>query len=191
LIVPDERRRLSMAKTLGEMGAPLVQFGTAADVLAATPPNSTGCAVIEHPLPDMTGCEIVERLSLAAPGLAVVVVAQAPTVSEAVSVMRKGAVDVLEWPVSDSALLGAVSDALKVADGRTARAVAAARLSRLAPRHLEVLRILLAGSPNKAVAARLGVGLRTAERLRSQTLEILGVRTVAEAAEVYRDAGSP
>ncbi|HEX6987413.1 MAG TPA: LuxR C-terminal-related transcriptional regulator, partial [Planctomycetaceae bacterium] len=172
-----------------DVGPPVREFASPEELCASTGLETTGCAVIHHPLTDGTTCEVVERLSAAAPGVAVVVVAESPTVARAVQVMRKGAVNVLEWPVANGALRSAVVEALGVAEGRAARVAAVARLGRLSPRHTEVLRHLLSGLPNKAVAARLGVGLRTAERLRSQTLELLGVKTLAEAAELWRDAG--
>jgi FixJ family two-component response regulator len=189
-LLGDEERRRALATWLRGLGPAVFEVRSLGQIGGETRPQATGCAIVVLSREDAAGCELLGRVTAVAPGLACVVVAEAPTVPETVALMRRGAVDVLEWPVAESTFRPAITEALKIAEGRAGRAEAAARIARLSERHLEVLKLLLAGSPNKAVAAQLGVGLRTVERLRSQALDGLGVRTLAEAAELYRDSGA-
>jgi PAS domain S-box-containing protein len=52
------------------------------------------------------------------------------------------------------------------------------------------LELLLAGMPNKAVAAALEVSVRTAERWRARALRKLGVQTLVEAARIVGPASA-
>jgi FixJ family two-component response regulator len=188
--VPDEARRSHLADALRDFGVPLRQFGLARRMLADVPTSATGCAVVSPPVPDGIALDVITTLAACAPALVPVVVTELPTVADAVTFMRQGAADVLEWPVSRHAFRAAVGHALESSGSRTTKAAAVARLSSLSHRHRDVIQLLLTGLSNRLVARRLGLGLRTVERLRAQSLLILGARTLAEAAERIRPAGS-
>ena len=56
----------------------------------------------------------------------------------------------------------------------------AARLGRLTAREREAVELVAAGLPNKEVAFRLGISLRTVEGHRARAMRKLGVRTLPE-----------
>ena len=60
------------------------------------------------------------------------------------------------------------------------RAIADAKLSVLSPRENEVLDLVVAGRPNKAIAAQLSLSVKTIEKHRANLMRKLKVRTVAE-----------
>ena len=53
-------------------------------------------------------------------------------------------------------------------------------LSRLTPREVEVLRQVAEGEPSKAIAATLGIGVRTVETHRANLMRKLELWSVAE-----------
>jgi two-component system response regulator FixJ len=98
--------------------------------------------------------------------------------------MKSGAVDFIEKPYSDDALIAAIESALKggVRKDRTGDMTAAAALiDTLSPRERQVLEALVAGQPNKVIAFDLGISVRTVEVHRARMMERLGVRQFAEA----------
>jgi two-component system response regulator FixJ len=88
--------------------------------------------------------------------------------------MRLGAVDFLEKPFDDEALLAAVRSALArradVAQIGTDRAAVLARLQLLSARERQVLDGLVAGHPNKTIAFDLGISPRTVEVYRANLM---------------------
>ena len=98
--------------------------------------------------------------------------------------MKAGAVDFIEKPYSDDALIAAIESALKTgaAAGRTDDiAAAVALIDTLSPRERQVLEALVAGRQNKVIAFDLGISVRTVEVHRSRMMDRLGVHQFAEA----------
>jgi two-component system response regulator FixJ len=118
------------------------------------------------------------------PDLPVIVMTGQGDVQAAVRAMKAGAVDFIEKPYSDDALIAAIESALKggVRKGRTGDMTAAAALiDTLSPRERQVLEALVAGQPNKVIAFDLGISVRTVEVHRARMMDRLGVRQFAEA----------
>jgi two-component system response regulator FixJ len=124
------------------------------------------------------------RLRLINPNLPVIVMTAQGDVQTAVRAMKAGAVDFIEKPYGDDALVAAIESALKdgAAKGRTDDiAAAAALIDTLSPRERQVLEALVAGQPNKVIAFDLGISVRTVEVHRARMMDRLGVRQFAEA----------
>jgi two-component system response regulator FixJ len=106
-------------------------------------------------------------------------------VAVAVRAMKLGAVDFLEKPFEEGVLLGSLERAFGLLKDRGEQAGrkrhAEERLAALSPREHDVLRGLMAGMSNKALARRFDVNLRTAEMHRANMMDRLGVGSLAEA----------
>ena len=98
--------------------------------------------------------------------------------------MKRGAVDVLQKPVSADALLAAGDAAL-----RRAREEAAtrdlvhhdrARYGTLTPRERQVFALVTAGLLNKQVGYELGTSEKTVKVQRARVMEKMGVRSLAD-----------
>jgi two-component system response regulator FixJ len=98
--------------------------------------------------------------------------------------MRAGAVDFLRKPFRDQDLLDRIQQALELDRGRRAAAAEqrelTARLERLTAREREVLDRVVAGAPNKQIAAELGVSDRTVEIHRSRAMAKMEATSLAE-----------
>ena len=115
---------------------------------------------------------------------ATVYVAETPSLTDVVVVMRNGAVSVLETPVDPEWLRRALELALRKREllslTRPTRE-AASRIERLSEYDQNLLNLIKGGSSSKELARLLNVSPRTIERRRSLILEQLEVRSMSEA----------
>ena len=142
------------------------------------------CVLTDVRMPGLDGIELLHRLKAHDFHRPVVVMTAHGDVSTAVRAMKAGAVDFIEKPFDDAALLATVGRAFETAAAPEANKnaiEAAARLAALSPREREVLELLMAGKPNKAIARDLGLSPRTVEIHRARLLTRLEVGSLAEA----------
>lgn len=173
-----------IVQAASETGTKAISYRLPEDLLAAKPAKA-GCVVSAFQLPAIGGFEFQQRLQAVHPELPIIFVDRAPTIPDVVRAMRAGAASFLSEPWSQSEMRVAIAEALAEARERRARTIrrldADARFSRLDAIDAAVLELLLQGAPNKAVAARLGIGLRTVERRRASALRALGTSSLVEA----------
>jgi two-component system response regulator FixJ len=113
-------------------------------------------------------------------------------VETAVQAMKIGAVDFIEKPFNDEALLDAIHAALALDRGPTRdreSVVAAKLMAKLSPRERQVLDGLVAGRSTKQMAYDLDISARTVEVHRARMLARLGTRSLAEAIRLAVLAG--
>ncbi len=160
--------------------------GSADEFLRRFHPSCTGCILLHLSLPDMTGLELLEYL----PGLyhpfPAVVVGEDVDVPSAVRAMRAGAVTVLSAPFADADLLSAVDSALNIShnvqDAHSRRARLDARFEQLDLREQEVVSMIVAGRPYKAIARELGVSHRTIDRICASVYQKTGTSSAVDLA---------
>jgi RNA polymerase sigma factor (sigma-70 family) len=144
-----------------------------------------GCAVLDVAMPGLDGLEL--QLALTASDGShrpIVFITGKGDISTSVRAMKAGAIDFLTKPIKDEALFDAISQAEKRdTDLRKAQSeleLIKAKMTALTPREREVLVHVVAGRPNKQIAAELGTVEKTIKVHRSRMMEKLGVRTVAD-----------
>jgi len=180
----DPAIRPSLKRLLDAAGFQVASYATPKAFLDVAGSLLGGCVLLDLRMPEMDGIEVHARLQLINPRLPVIVVTAQGDVQTAVRAMKAGAVDFIEKPYSDDALIAAIESALKTsaAKGRTDHiAAAAALINTLSPRERQVLEALVAGQPNKVIAFDLGISVRTVEVHRSRMMDRLGVHQFAEA----------
>jgi len=184
-IVDDDAALLgSLERTFRAAGLTAVSYQTAFAFLDAAPGLSDGCLLLDIIMPEMDGLELQERLNSLGFNMPVIVMTARGDVETAVQAMKSGAVDFIEKPFNDEALLDAINAALALARGPTRdreSVVAAKRMAKLSPRERQVLDGLVAGRLTKQIAYDLGISARTVEVHRARMLVRLGTRSVAEA----------
>jgi two-component system response regulator FixJ len=131
-------------------------------------------------MPDMTGLELLHQLRAMACGLPAIVITGHGDVALAVEAMKAGAVDFIEKPFDQEAILTAVKAALeRGGEGGDTTAIAA-RLASLSERERQVLEGLIAGHPNKTIAYDLGISPRTVEVYRANLMTKMEARSLSE-----------
>jgi two-component system response regulator FixJ len=180
----DPAIRRSLERLLPTADLQVVSYATPKAFLAVAVSLPAGCALLDVRMPEMNGLEVQARLLQIKSELPVIMMTAQGDVQTAVRAMKAGAVDFVEKPYSDDALIAALEAALK-RDGRRDRTdemtAAAALIDTLTPRERQVLEALVAGHPNKVIAYDLSISVRTVEVHRSRMMDRLGVRQFAEA----------
>lgn len=193
IVDDDETLRDSIAFALETSAFRVKSFDGARTFLAAVDTLEPGCVLMDVRMPDIDGLQVVEALGDRIEKLPVVVMTGHGDVSTAVRAMKMGASDFLEKPFEEDVLLQILERTFKALDARRAaselRAQATKKLKMLTPREDDVLRGLAAGFPNKVIAFRLGLSVRTVEMHRSSLMDRLGVRSLSEALRIAFLAG--
>jgi FixJ family two-component response regulator len=102
----------------------------------------------------------------------------------AVQALRAGALDFIPKPFDSKALLARVREGievdLRVREQQIGKAEIAARFDRLTPREIEVLELVVAGLPTKAVATQLGSSSNTVQNQRASILKKMQAESTAD-----------
>ncbi|MCP8885225.1 LuxR C-terminal-related transcriptional regulator [Devosia sp. XJ19-1] len=132
-----------------------------------------------------SGLAILRRVKALRVGTPVVMLANMPEVTAAVTAMKLGATDVLAKPINSELLLTVVRDALRKdvhlgAMQAGTRPVEVRGFAQLTPREREVLQLITNGQSNKEAGRELGISPRTIEVHRARVMEKLGARNTAD-----------
>jgi len=146
-------------------------------------PQQPGCIVVELPREAAHLEQAVDRL-LEQASVPVLIVHGASTVPVAVSWMKKGARDFLAKPANGGDLVGRVRRLLDQ-DGlccsyRNHRHGVLERMKRLTPRERQVMDLVVSGLPNKQIASRIGVSIKTVEVHRSRVMGKMDAGSLAD-----------
>jgi two-component system, LuxR family, response regulator FixJ len=182
IVDDDEAVRQSLAFLLGSAGLTVRLYDSASAFLAGLSAVKSGCLVTDVRMPDMTGIELLQQLHVKACHLPAIVITGHGDVPLAVEAMKAGAVDFIEKPFDQEALLHAVHTALECGMGGKGGVDPAitAKLATLSERERQVLEGLVAGHPNKTIAHDLGISPRTVEVYRANLMTKMGVRSLSE-----------
>ena len=193
-VIDDDRDvRRSLSFMLGAADIRSHPFGSGLDFLEALPDLDPGCILLDLRMPQMDGFQVMEALAARKIDWPLIVMTGHGEVPVAVRAMKLGAVDFIEKPFSEQALLGSFNQAFALLHDREAagrrRREAHERAASLTAREKEVLRSLLAGQSNKEIAQSLGISLRTVEMPRGNMMDRLQASSLAEALTLALEAG--
>ncbi|MGA7801225.1 MAG: response regulator transcription factor [Gammaproteobacteria bacterium] len=180
----DQTVRGSLQWLLESMKLTVRTFGAAQDFLQTYDTDQPGCVVVDVRMPDISGLQLQEILAQQGIGLPVILITGHGDIATAVRAMKAGAYDFFEKPFNDQLLLERIQQAL-AADIRLRRDMArqdenAECFNSLTPRETEVLDRVVRGTPNKLIAAELGISIKTVEVHRARVMRKLAVTSVAE-----------
>jgi len=135
-------------------------------------------------MPEMSGLELQDRLLAKGINMPVILMTAYGDVSTAVRAMKKGAVDFVEKPFNEQAMLDLINKCLnsdverrKVEDECQE---ILARFQSLSTREQDVLRLIVDGNSNKQVARLLKIAPKTVETHRAQVMEKMAAPTFAD-----------
>lgn len=186
----DEPVRASLCALLSAYKYDAVASATAEEFLEQFEPRDALCAFIDLRMPGMGGMELQRLLSDRGIAVPVIILTAHGDVPLAVEAMKRGAIDFIEKPASESQLLSAIEAAGNHLANRQQPALAdgivSERLARLTGREREVLGYLILGMTNKHIADELGISQRTVEIHRSRIREKLEARSLADLIRMMR-----
>jgi two-component system, LuxR family, response regulator DctR len=155
--------------------------------------NAPGCVVLDMRMPGgMSGLQLFERLAERGVQtlLPVIFVTGHGDVPGAVAAIQRGAFDYVLKPFADNALVDRIERALDASRAALTRRDEADALGRrcaeLTEREREVMQLVIDGLPNKLIADRLQISVRTVEVHRARVFDKMGVRSAVELANLLR-----
>lgn len=163
-------------------------YASGPELLAQQDPPLRGCLVLDVRMEPMSGLQVHDELVARGIRLPVIFLTGHGDIPMAVDALHKGALDFVEKPFSDAALVERVQRALVLDaerhEDQAQQARAEATLATLTEREREVMMRVAAGKLNKVIADELCIAIRTVEVHRSRVFAKLGVRSAAELATV-------
>ncbi len=159
-------------------------YDSAETFLSRYDPREVACLIVDIRMGGMSGLELQDRLIERKSPLPVVFITGHGDVPMAVSTMKKGAMDFIQKPFQEEALLSLVERMLEQARSsfqeHQSSASREALLSKLTSREAQVLERIVAGRLNKQIADDLGISIKTVEAHRANIMEKLNANTVAD-----------
>jgi len=184
IVDDDQAVRDGLTALLTVSGFALETFDSAERFLTAIERHTPGCAILDIRMPGMNGLELQRELKRRGIAIPVIIITGHGEVPLAVAALKAGAVDFLEKPFDSDALLASIEEALRRgAVSRSSpfdRETIASRIAQLTPREREVMDLVVAGHPNKVVANRLGIAVRTVEIHRARVMDKTEARNLSE-----------
>ena len=184
IIEDDERVRNALVFQLTTAGFAVVAYSSAEELLESADAEDFDCVVADIYLPRMNGLQLQEELSRTVPYASIVFITGHGDLSLGMHAMRKGAVDFLEKPLDDQALLSSINRGAQLSRGRRAeqfRRIEFEELERsLTSREREVFALITTGLLNKQVAAELGTTERTVKAHRASVMNKMGADSLAD-----------
>jgi two-component system, LuxR family, response regulator FixJ len=173
VIDDDEAVRDSVAFLFDSVDLPARTYESATVFLEGVDEVRSGCVVTDVRMPEMSGLDLLRELKARGFAPPVIVITGHGDVPLALEAVRAGAFDYLEKPFDDELLLDSVRRAMAQPVGEPdsdERARVRANLQRLSDDERQVLRGLVAGELNRAIADGLGVNTRTVDVYRAKLM---------------------
>ncbi len=150
------------------------------------------CLLLDVRMPGMSGLALFENL--VARGLSqrmpVIFLTGHADLATAVDAVKRGAFDFCEKPVSDNALVDRIEQAIGQSGqvlGRLAeRRAVECKLAELTERERAVMDLVVEGLPNKLIADKLDISVRTVEVHRARVFDKMAVKSAVELANLLQ-----
>lgn len=190
---PDVRAALAML--IKSIGLDVECYASPQDFLDNYRAERPGCLVLDVRMPGMSGLELQERLGAFEDMPPIIMISGHGEIPTAVRAIQNGAIDFLQKPFSDQALLDRVQqaimlDAARRRDQQEYRELRR-RYTRLTPREREVLQGVVEGKINKVIAAQLKVSTRTVEIHRARVMEKMQAASLSNLMHIISVLNTP
>ncbi|KXS53012.1 response regulator FixJ [Marinobacter persicus] len=183
VVEDDEAVRDSLELLLKSDDKPVQTYESASAFLKDYSDQMAGCIVLDIRMPGMDGMELQKKLNEKHSILPIIFVTGHGDVPMAVDAMKEGAVDFIQKPYREEALLEKIEAALEQ-DREQRKSLdekqeIIRRVKSLTPREREIMDRMIAGQANKVIAIELEISQRTVEIHRSRVMHKMGTHSLA------------
>lgn len=180
----DAMVRSSLQMLLDVLGMRVSTYADGGSFLADAQALDCDVLILDVRMPGLSGLQVQQILNEQHAEVPVLFISGHGDIPMAVRAMRAGALDFLQKPFNDQALIDWIHTAIQRREEGRRRSAEAAdvqrRLDTLTGRERDVLEGVMAGHANKEIATRLGISLKTVEQHRGQVMAKMGARKVAD-----------
>jgi FixJ family two-component response regulator len=184
VIEDDEHMRQAIVFQLGTAGFQVAPYSSAEEFFKVPDTSAFDCIVADVFLPRMNGLQLQEELQRSVPFASVVLITGHGELSLGMHAMRNGAVDFLEKPVEDRALLTSITRGAELSRKRRAEQVQLVEFEKregiLTAREHQVFLLITDGLLNKQAGAELGISERTVKAHRARIMDKMRAGSLAD-----------
>jgi FixJ family two-component response regulator len=171
-------------RTVEWLGYDVACFASGDEFLAAFDPARVCCLVTDLRMPNLTGQDVLEALRQRGASVPAIVLSGYGDIPAAVRAMSSGAIEFLEKPCGMDVLAQSVRKAIALAGELHQAAFEQMEinecLATLTPDEQVALEMIASGKPDKAIATRLDVSMRTIQFRRASLMKKLHAKTRAD-----------
>jgi FixJ family two-component response regulator len=179
----DEAVRNSLCWLIESANHSVIGCSSAEELLDDFSPQGPSCVVTDVRMPGMGGLGLLSEIVSSDRLVPVVLITGHGDIQMAVKAMKDGAFDFVEKPFEGKDLLGVIERAMKESYRRHAERSKDRdlwdRFDKLTPRELQVLDLIVSGQPNRVVAEKLQIGIKTVEAHRAHIMEKMNAGSFA------------
>jgi FixJ family two-component response regulator len=191
----DQSVREALGSLIRSVGLHVEVFASAQEFLARKRPEVPSCLVLDVRLPGLSGLDCQRQLSEAGVRTPIIFMTGHGDIPMTVRAMKAGAVEFLTKPFRDQELLDAIQAAIRRdRDNRVHEqeiATVRGRYDTLTLREQEIMGWVVAGRPNKQIAAEIGTSEITVKVHRGQVMRKMHADSVADLVRMADRIGLP
>ena len=184
-IIDDaEEVRNAITLLMESVGLDVEVFHSADDFLNNYRTDFEGCILLDVRMPGMSGLDLQEKLNDRSNAPPVIIISGHGDIPMAVKAVQAGAINFVEKPFNEQALLDSVHRAFKVDAIRRGKNMKIntikEKIAALTKREKEVLYAVTTGKRNKAIAADLNISLSTVEAHRGHVMQKMEAKSLSD-----------
>jgi len=184
LVDDDDAVRHALITLLATSGYTASGFDSAEAFLRGADLARPGVLLLDQRMEGMSGLELQKELRRRGVDMPVIFITGHGDIPMSVIAMRSGAVTVLEKPFNNRQLIESIEEALALIRQSTVKHEMQSdirnRFATLTPREQEVMKHVVRGMANRAIADLMGLSNRTVEVHRSKVMKKMGAATLPE-----------
>lgn len=192
LVDDDDDFRDSLSWLLESTNHPIRAFNSG-ELFLEQYRGEPGCLLLDIRMPGISGLALQQELIQRGHRLPIIVITGHGDIPMAVTAIKNGAVDFIEKPFDDQVLLNHVEKALGLAREWASEQRQHSQINdcwnSLSKREKQVMELVVAGHPNKAIAEQLEISPKTVEVHRARVMSKMRAESLPELVKQWQQLG--